>query len=117
MLTINKLAVASLEAVKNDPLFEKAVAHCPLEYTTPDRSTEDLGSTGYVVGSVCYGTNEGIVGYVTFIKGKQAKHLITFKTLNMDKAAYANMGFITALYCHHASEIFVKSWFEGGNTK
>lgn len=110
-LTVGQLALAALEAMEGDPLYQSAIEKCPLEYAATGLITPKITSSAFdVVGSTRYGTNEGIVGYASVdgewsAENHSNPYIVTFKTLRTDKDAYINMGLIVTLFCYYANRI------------
>lgn len=107
---VRDLTCSALQAMQADPLYQAAIEKCPLEYTAPHSTATKIIATSFdVVGNTRYGSNEGIVGYVT-MEGRWSSAdeaslcIVSFKTLYADKDAYINMGLIVTLFCYYANK-------------
>lgn len=116
--TIQELMETAVQKAREDPRYAKVTKQCVLDYELIpqvcryDRLTRCEFD---VIGTVAYGTNEGIYGSV-FLCGNWAEgcnesatisrfRVYSLKTLRTDKDAYLAMGELVTLISYYANNV------------
>ncbi len=116
-LSIGELISETLKRANTDPLFTAAKQESDLDYelTNPFEESTLLKLCEFdVIGTVEYGGSEGIYGEI-MLRGdwlpeeertsrSRELQVLTYKTLQEDKAAYLAMGRLVTIFCYYANE-------------
>ena len=116
--TVSELLDAALVQAKEDPLYQKALQDCILDYELVSHAVkyDRLTKCEFdVVGLVRYGGSEGIYGSI-LLDGKWAEgvdtgpytsrmNVYTLKTLETSKEAYLGMAMLVNLIAYYTDQV------------